>query len=128
LAGAIEAAELGAEGARLRGARAQASDVTRGERVREAIAIAVLAAGSVQEAYALEEVRAELLTGRGVHSLTIEGEQDELVDLGLKLELEQSRGQAGADALGHVKEVTDAFEGLEERVGIGVVACTLLGE
>jgi len=124
LAGAVEAAEFGLEG----GAAAigvEAADVACGEGVGEAVAFAVLRFGAVEVVDALEEALAEECARGGVENGGLEGEEDELVDFGLELELEEGGGEAGADALGEVDEVADAFERLEEAVrvvfgGVGV--------
>ena len=119
LAGAVEAAEFGLEGG---GAAigVEAADVTRGEGVGETVAFAVLRFGAVEVVDALEEALAEESARGGVENGGLEREEDELVDFGLELELEEGGGEAGADAFGEVDEVADAFECLEEAVGIVV--------
>src|SRR5262249_52020175 len=57
----------------------------------------------------------------GNERLTLEREEHEFVDLCLQLELERGGGQVHASALGHVHEMTDAFDDLQVRVARVVV-------
>lgn len=116
LARAVEAAER-AGGVRGVVFSDEAIDEAGGEVVRESVALAVFGVGGVEEAHAFVEVAVEGADAWGLEGWAVgEGEQHELVDLGLELELESGCGEVRAGALGDVDEVAHAFDDLEPAI------------